>query len=170
MRHNTAHRKLGRSPSHRRAMLRNMATSLLMSERCHTTLPKAKEIRPVVEKLISLGREDSLAHRRKAYAYLQNKEIVHKLFAEIGPRYKSRPGGYTRVLRTSVRPGDKAQMALVELVQEELKAKKKTQRKKTASKKGESTKKAAAPKKAASEKKDAPAVEAEGASEETSKE
>ncbi len=118
MRHGSAFRKLNRSSSHRRSMLRNMATSLIDKELIETTVQKAKELRPVVEKLITLAKEDSLAHRRKAYGYLPDKAVVHKLFAEIGPRFKTRPGGYTRIVRSGVRAGDAADMAVISLLTE----------------------------------------------------
>lgn len=121
MRHGKAHRKFSRTPAHRRAMFRNMATSLLQHERVETTIHKAKDLRPVAEKIISLGCEDSLHNRRQALGYLKSKEMVHKLFAEIGPRFKERPGGYTRITRTRIRNGDAAEMAVIELVKEEFK-------------------------------------------------
>ena len=125
MRHQKALRKFSRTPAHRRALFRNLATSLLLHEKIETTLAKAKDLRRVAEKLITLGGEDTLHRRRQAYSYLQSKSVVHKLFAEIGPRYKARPGGYTRVVRTGNRAGDAAAMAVIELVQEELKPKEK---------------------------------------------
>lgn len=119
MRHGKAHRKFNRTPSHRRAMFRNMATSLFEHERLETTIQKAKDLRPVAEKLITLAGEDNLHRRRQAYSYLQNKATVHKLFAEIGPRFKERPGGYTRVVRSRFRAGDAAELAIIELVSDE---------------------------------------------------
>jgi large subunit ribosomal protein L17 len=116
MRHGNGHRNLSRSSPHRRALLRNLATSFLKYERFETTVQKAKEIRPVVERLITLGKEDNLTARRQAYSYLLDKAVVHKLFADIGPRCKARMGGYTRVVRTRVRHGDAAEMAIIELV------------------------------------------------------
>jgi large subunit ribosomal protein L17 len=98
-----------------------MATSLLLHEKFETTVERAKDLKRVVEKLISSASEDTVAARRKAYSYLLDKEVVHKLFAEIGPRYKARPGGYTRVLRTRHRAGDAAELAIIELVAEEAK-------------------------------------------------
>jgi large subunit ribosomal protein L17 len=118
MRHQHAFRKFQKSPSHRRAMFRNMATSLLREERIETTVEKAKELRRVVEPLIALGGEDTLHARRQAYSYLLDKTVVHKLFADIGPRFKSRPGGYTRIVRTRNRAGDAAQLAVMELLAE----------------------------------------------------
>lgn len=116
MRHGNGLRQLSRTTSHRRALLRNMATSLLKYERFETTVPKAKELRPVVERLITLGKNDTLAARRQAYAYLTDKAVVHKLFADVGPRCRERSGGYTRIVRTRVRNGDAAEMAVIELV------------------------------------------------------
>lgn len=99
-------------------MFRNLSTSLLLHERCETTVEKAKDLKRVVEKLIRLGQDDTLAARRQALSYLKDKAVVQKLFSDVGPRYKSRPGGYTRVLRTRFRAGDAAEMALIELVKE----------------------------------------------------
>lgn len=95
-----------------------MVTALLREERIQTTVEKAKDLRPVVEKIISLGREDTLHARRRAYGFVMDKAVVHKLFAEIGPRYRVRPGGYTRIIKGGVRHGDTADMALIELVGE----------------------------------------------------
>ena len=117
MRHKNSGRKLSRTPAHRRALLRNMVTSLIKHERLETTVPKAKELRRVAERFITLGGTDTLAARRRAYAYIFDKAVVHKLFADIGPRYKERPGGYTRVLRSGIRKGDAAEMAVIELVE-----------------------------------------------------
>lgn len=116
MRHRKSGRKLNRNSSHRSAMFRNMAVSLLDHEVIKTTLPKAKELRRVVEPLITTAKDDSLAKRRIAFSRLRDKAIVGKLFAELGPRYKSRPGGYVRILKCGYRSGDKAPMAYVELV------------------------------------------------------
>jgi large subunit ribosomal protein L17 len=116
MRHGKKLKKINRIGSHRRALLRNMATSLLRHEKCETTVAKAKALRPVVEKLITIGKNDSLAARRKAYAYIFDKAVVHKLFAEVGPRYSTRNGGYTRVVRSGVRSGDASDLAWIELV------------------------------------------------------
>lgn len=116
MRHLKSYRKLGRVTSHRKAMLRNMATSLLEHERIETTLPKAKELRAVVEKLITLGKKGSLHHRRNAASFIYSDEIVRKVFSDIAVRFKDRPGGYTRILRKGPRFGDGAEMALIELV------------------------------------------------------
>jgi large subunit ribosomal protein L17 len=116
MRHRQSGRPLGRNSSHRRAMFRNMSTSLLKHESIKTTVPKAKELRRVVEPLITLAKKDGVAQRRRAFDRLRDKEIVGKLFTEIGPRYKDRPGGYLRILKMGHRTGDTAPMALVQLV------------------------------------------------------
>ena len=116
MRHRNGLRKLNRTSSHRLAMLRNMAVSLLRHEAIKTTLPKAKELRRVVEPLITLGKNPTLANKRLAFDRLCDREIVVKLFAEIGPRYATRPGGYLRILKCGFRVGDNAPMAFVELV------------------------------------------------------
>ena len=116
MRHNNALRKLNRSSSHRTAMFRNMSNSLLRHEIIKTTLPKAKELRRYVETVITLGKTPSLSNRRLAFSRLRDREIVTKLFSELGPRYVARPGGYLRILKYGFRKGDNAPMALVELV------------------------------------------------------
>ncbi len=116
MRHRKSGRRLGRNSSHRKAMFRNMATSLLCHETIKTTLPKAKELRRVVEPLITLAKEDGVANRRLAFDRLRDKEAVGKLFKDVGPRFKDRPGGYLRILKTGPRPGDAAPMAIVQLV------------------------------------------------------
>ena len=116
MRHGHGLRKLNRTSSHRLAMFRNMAVALLTHEAIKTTLPKAKELRRIVEPLITMGKTPSLANKRLAFARLRDREIVLKLFAEIGPRYAARNGGYTRVLKMGFRQGDNAPMAFVELV------------------------------------------------------
>lgn len=116
MRHGNGLRKLNRTSSHRLAMLRNMSNSLLEHEVIKTTLPKAKELRMVVEPLITLGKKDNLANRRLAFNRTRDRDIVAKLFAELGPRYATRPGGYLRILKFGFRHGDNAPMALVELV------------------------------------------------------
>jgi large subunit ribosomal protein L17 len=116
MRHRQSNRKLNRTTSHRLAMFRNMSVSLLKHEVIKTTLPKAKELRRFVEPLITLGKEPSLANHRLAFDRLRDREIVMKLFGELGPRYKTRPGGYLRILKYGFRNGDNAPMALVELV------------------------------------------------------
>ena len=122
MRHRHGLRKLNRTSSHRLAMLRNMTVSLLKHESIRTTLPKAKELRRVVEPLITLGKDDSLAGRRRAWTTLRDDALVVKLFEDIGPRFRSRPGGYTRILKMGPRPGDAAPMALMQLVEGEVPA------------------------------------------------
>ena len=116
MRHRKVGRQLGRNSSHRKAMFRNMACSLFEHEVIKTTLPKAKELKRVAEPLITLAKNDSVANRRLAFARTGSKETVGKLFAELGPRYIERPGGYTRILKCGFRSGDTAPMAFVELV------------------------------------------------------
>jgi large subunit ribosomal protein L17 len=116
MRHGNGLRKLNRTSSHRLAMLRNMSNSLIEHEVIKTTLPKAKELRMVVEPLITLGKKDNLANRRLAFDRLRDREMVAKLFSELGPRYAARPGGYLRILKFGFRHGDNAPMAFVELV------------------------------------------------------
>ena len=116
MRHRNSGRKLNRNSSHRKAMFKNMAASLMEHEMIRTTLPKAKELRGVVEPLITLAKTDSVANRRLAYSRLDDRQAVTKLFYEIGPRSSSRPGGYVRILKCGLRAGDKAPMAIVELV------------------------------------------------------
>jgi large subunit ribosomal protein L17 len=166
MRHGKGLRQLSRSTSHRRALLRNLATSFIKYERFETTVEKAKELRPVVERLITLGKDDNVHSRRQAYSYLMDKVVVHKLFTDIGVRVKSRNGGYTRIVRTRFRNGDAAQMAVIELVDragekaaEPKKAEKKTSEKKAAPKaakkapaKAEGAEKKSAPKKAPAKK------------------
>ena len=116
MRHRHGLRKLNRTSEHRLAMLRNMCVSLLTHEAIKTTLPKAKELRRVVEPLITLGKAPTLANRRLAFSRLRDRDAVTKLFGELGPRYEKRPGGYTRILKMGFRVGDNAPMAFVELV------------------------------------------------------
>ncbi|MDR6991373.1 MULTISPECIES: 50S ribosomal protein L17 [Luteimonas] len=116
MRHQKAGRKFNRTSAHREAMFRNMAASLIKSELIKTTLPKAKELRRVAEPLITLGKVDSVANRRLAFARLRDKEAVGTLFTTVGPRYSARPGGYLRILKCGFRAGDNAPMAYVELV------------------------------------------------------
>ncbi|MEK7322628.1 MAG: 50S ribosomal protein L17 [Pseudomonadota bacterium] len=116
MRHRNIGRQLSRNSSHRKALMRNMAVSLLRHEAIRTTLPKAKELRRVAEPLITMAKSDSLAGRRLAFDRIRDREIVTKLFNELGPRYKQRPGGYLRILKCGFRPGDSAPMAYVELV------------------------------------------------------
>jgi large subunit ribosomal protein L17 len=147
MRHRNSGRQLSRNASHRHALLRNMATSLLRHETIRTTVPKAKELRRVVEPLITLAKADSLAKRRMAFARLRDVDVVEKLFADLGPRFKARAGGYTRILKMEPRPGDSADMALMQLVDGPV----------TAAEKTDDTKAAKAPKKS---KKAAPDDEA----------
>jgi large subunit ribosomal protein L17 len=116
MRHMKSGRKLNRTSSHREAMFKNMASSLVKHELIRTTLPKAKELRRIAEPLITLAKVDGVANRRLAFSRLRDKEAVGKLFVELGPRYKERPGGYLRILKCGFRPGDSAPMAYVELV------------------------------------------------------
>ncbi|MEM6998626.1 MAG: 50S ribosomal protein L17 [Pseudomonadota bacterium] len=116
MRHRQSGRKLNRNSPHRTAMFRNMAASLMEHEVIKTTVPKAKELRRVAEPLITMAKQDSVAKRRIAFSRLRNRDVVTKLFNELGPRYKDRPGGYLRILKCGVRAGDKAPMAIVELV------------------------------------------------------
>lgn len=116
MRHRNSGRQLNRNSSHRQAMFKNMASSLVKHEVIKTTLPKAKELRRVIEPLITLAKQDSVANRRLAMARTGDKEVVGKLFSELGPRYESRPGGYIRILKCGFRAGDNAPMAFVELV------------------------------------------------------
>ncbi len=116
MRHRNSGRQLNRNSSHRKAMFKNMAASLIDHEVIRTTLPKAKELRRVAEPLITLAKQDNVANRRVAFSRLRDKSAVGKLFADLGPRYKERPGGYMRILKCGFRPGDKAPMAYVELV------------------------------------------------------
>ena len=158
MRHNLSGRQLSRNSSHRHAMLRNMSVSLLRHETIRTTLPKAKELRRVVEPLITLAKSDSDANRRLAFSRLRDVAVVDKLFADLGPRFKARPGGYTRILHMMPRPGDSAPMALMQLVdgpaaaaevpadEAPKAAKKKAAPKKAATKKAAKADDAAAPK------------------------
>ena len=116
MRHRQSGRQLNRNSSHRKAMFRNMSISLVEHELIKTTLPKAKELRRVIEPLITLAKKDSVANRRLAFSRLNSKEAVGKLFSDLGPRFEERPGGYVRILKCGYRSGDKAPMAYVELV------------------------------------------------------
>ena len=118
MRHRKSGRRLGRTSSHRKAMFRNMAASMLKHETIRTTVPKAKELRRVVEPLITLAKEDSVANRRLAFDRLRDKDAVGKLFTDLGPRFKERPGGYLRILKMGPRPGDAAPMAIVMLTEQ----------------------------------------------------
>jgi large subunit ribosomal protein L17 len=147
MRHQLSGRQLSRNAPHRQAMLRNMAASLLRHETIRTTVPKAKELRRVVEPLITLGKDDSDANRRRAFSLLRDAEVVVKLFETLGPRFQARPGGYTRILRMDPRPGDAAPMALMQLLdQPEATAEE------AAAEGGEAAPKKAASKKAASKR------------------
>jgi large subunit ribosomal protein L17 len=176
MRHGMANRKLGRTSSHRNAMFRNQLASLIESERIITTLPKAKELRPIAEKLITLAKNDSVHNRRQAARQVQDDSLIAKLFDTLGPRFSTRPGGYTRIMKLGARRGDAAEMAILELVERtpedktdtkaetEKPAKKKAAPKKEApaeeepegeEKPKKPAKKAAAPKKAEKEEKPA---------------
>lgn len=167
MRHRRAHRKLGRTTSHRRALLRTMVTEFLDKERIVTTVPKAKELRPYAEKMITLGKRESLHARRQALSVIRSKSVVHKLFDSLAPRFADRNGGYTRIIRLGYRKGDAAEMALIELIGSELeaeaaakaeaKAKKKSAKKSKESEAGKESPKAKAPRK--SGKKEKPAAE-----------
>ena len=128
MRHNKAGRRLGRTTSHRVAMFRNMVTSFLNHERITTTDAKAKELRSVAEKMITLGKRGDLHAMRQAASYIRDKKVVTKLFTTIAPRYKERDGGYTRIIKLGIRPGDAAPVSILELVEEEMKPKKETKK------------------------------------------
>jgi len=123
MRHGNAHRKLNVTASHRKAMFSNMASALIQNEQIKTTLPKAKELRPVVEKLITLGKKGGLANRRRAMSMLRDEESVRKLFSTLAARYEKRAGGYTRVLKAGFRHGDAADVAFIEFVERDVEAK-----------------------------------------------
>jgi large subunit ribosomal protein L17 len=143
MRHKVSGYKLGRTTSHRRSLLRNMVTSLIMEERIETTVPKAKAVRPSVEKMITLGKRGDLAARRQAAAYLMTGEAVKKLFDTIGPRFGDRNGGYTRIVRTSWQKGDGADKAFIELLgSEQVLDEKRQKRAEARAKKAEETRKA----------------------------
>jgi large subunit ribosomal protein L17 len=169
MRHGMVNRKLGRTSSHRKAMFRNQLASLIQSERIITTLPKAKELRPQIERLITLGKTDSVHNRRQVAQVIGDNETVAKLFVTIGPRFAERPGGYTRIIKLGPRRGDAAEMAILEFVGYELKSgddSKPAASKKAAPKKkdapaadDDAPKKKAAPKKAAAKKDEAPAAD-----------
>jgi large subunit ribosomal protein L17 len=124
MRHRVAGRKLGRKTAHRRAMFRNMVTSFLDKERIRTTLPKAKELRPIAERMITLGKRESLHARRQALAFIKDTAVVTKLFEILAPRFAQRNGGYTRIIRLGFRQGDGASMAILELLGSEFKSEK----------------------------------------------
>jgi large subunit ribosomal protein L17 len=132
MRHLKSGYKLGRNPAHRRATLRNLVTNLIEKERIHTTLLRAKAARPLAERMITLGKRDSLHARRQAASFLQTPEAAKKLFADLAPRFADRPGGYTRIVRAGWRIGDGAQLAILEFIGSELKKKEKKGRKERA--------------------------------------
>jgi len=136
MRHQYQGRKLGRTTAHRKALLRNLVTSFLEKERVQTTLAKAKEVRPLAEKMITLAKKDTLPARRRALAVLTKESAVTKLFADIGPRFSERPGGYTRIVKTGLRHGDGAEMAMFELIGAEYKKKEKKKNDKAKAKAG----------------------------------
>src|SRR5690606_28188927 len=161
MRHQLSGRQLSRKAPHRQAMLRNMAASLLRHETIRTTVPKAKELRRVVEPLITLAKVDTEAKRRLAFARLRDAEVVAKLFTDIGPRFKARPGGYTRILHMAPRPGDAAPMALMQLVEGPASAE--APAADEGGEKGAKKKAKAAPKKKAAAKKSAPKKKAAAA-------
>lgn len=140
MRHRLAGRKLNRTTSHRKALFANMAAALIEHEQIRTTLPKAKDLRPVVEKLITLGKRGGLHARRQAYAVLRNDEVTGKLFGPLAERYAGRPGGYTRVLKAGFRYGDMAPMAVIELVDRDPAAKGAKDREREQAKKAEAEK------------------------------
>jgi len=161
MRHGMANRKLGRTSSHRNAMFRNQLASLIESERIITTLPKAKELRPIFEKLITLAKNDSVHNRRQAARSVPDDTLIAKLFDTLGPRFSTRPGGYTRIMKLGARRGDAAEMAILELVE-------RTPEEKDDKKKTDAAEKPAAKKKAAP-KKEEPAGEEEAAADEKPK-
>jgi large subunit ribosomal protein L17 len=143
MRHKVAGFKLGRTTSHRRSLLRNMVTSLIIEERIETTVPKAKALRPSIEKMITLGKKGDLAARRKAAAYVMTDEALKKLFDTLGPRFGDRNGGYTRIVRTAWQKGDGADKAFIELLgSEQVLDEKRQKRAETRAKKAEETRKA----------------------------
>ncbi len=129
MRHLVAGSKLGKQPAHRRAVLRNLVTNVIERERITTTIARARAARPLVEKMITLGKRDTLHARRQAAAFLQTKDATKKLFGEIAPRFSGRPGGYTRIIRVGWRIGDGAELAILELIGSELKKKEKKAKK-----------------------------------------
>jgi large subunit ribosomal protein L17 len=137
MRHRNAGRKLGRKTPHRISMFRNMVTSLLDKERIRTTLPRAKELRPIAERMITLGKRESLHARRQALAFVKDPEVVSKLFKDLAPRFAQRKGGYTRIVRLGFRQGDGAQMAILELLGSGYKASKAEEKKGKKAKKAE---------------------------------
>jgi large subunit ribosomal protein L17 len=157
-------RKLNRTSSHREAMFKNMAASVIKHELIRTTLPKAKELRRVVEPLITLGKDDSDANRRRAFAQLRDAEVVVKLFESLGPRFKTRPGGYTQILRMDPRPGDSAPMALMRLMDQPETPAEAGDKAPSQAGETETTSKKAAPKKKAAAKKASPKKKAEAKS------
>lgn len=140
MRHQRAGRKLGRTASHRKAMLKNMLASIFAHEKIETTTPKAKELKPLAEKMITLGKRGDLHARRRVLQFIADRKIVHKLFAEIAPRYQERHGGYTRIIKTGFRPGDNAPLSIIELLREDTRPKRKKSKKKAAQPAAESKK------------------------------
>ena len=134
MRHGKTIAKLGRTSSHRKALMKNLATNLLKREKITTTIDKAKAIRPYVEKLITRAKESSVHNKREAAKKIQDRTVLIKLFDDIGPQFKERNGGYTRIMRLGLRPGDAAEMAIIELVVQSQKEKKKSDKKKKAEK------------------------------------
>ena len=162
MRHKVAGYKLGRTTSHRRSLLRNMATSLIIEERIETTVPKAKALRPSIEKMITLGKKGDLAARRRAAAYVMTDEALTKLFDVIGPRFGDRNGGYTRIIRTDWQKGDGADKAFIELLgSEQLLDEKRQKRAEARAKKAEETRKAMEEQEQAQQSEAAAANEAE---------
>ena len=127
MRHKYSGRKLNRTSSHRTAMFKNMMTSLIEHEEIKTTLPKAKELRKFLERLITISKVDTVAKRRVVFSRIRSKDAVTKLFSELGPRFKNRPGGYLRILKCGFRPGDKAPMAIIQLVDKKEQVKEESQ-------------------------------------------
>jgi large subunit ribosomal protein L17 len=144
MRHLNSRRKLGKNPAHRRAVLRNLVTNLVEKERIHTTILRAKAARPLAEQMITLGKTDSLHARRQAAAFLTTPGATQKLFADLAPRFATRPGGYTRIIRTGWRIGDGAELAILEFIGSELKKKDKKPKKAAAEEKPEEEEKEAA--------------------------
>ncbi len=141
MRHRLANKKLRRNPAQRKALLRSLVTSFLEKERINTTLAKAKAVRPVAEKMITLAKKNSLHTRRKALRFVYKKDVVKKLFEDIGPRFTERPGGYTRIIKTGQRAGDGAHLAIIELVGSEYKKKSKKKEKLSAKAKASAARK-----------------------------
>ena len=167
MRHRVSGRKLGRKTAHRLMMFRNLVTSLLDKERIHTTLPRAKEIRPIAERMITLGKRENLHARRQALAFIKDPAVVSKLFETLAPRFSQRQGGYTRIIRLGFRDGDGAQKAIIELLGSEFKPAKGEEGK--SARKGKKAAKGEAPEetKAAQEEKEAPKKEKAKAPKET---